>query len=78
MENLIRDYIHSNFVRNGKHIDDQASLFAGNILDSMALSELIYFLEDEFRIVVKPMDVTPNHFDSIQNVVDFVKQKQAG
>ena len=41
----------------------------------MGILELIYFLDEELTIKVKPNEMFPKNLDSINNLPDFIKTK---
>jgi acyl carrier protein len=77
-EQIIRNYILENYL----FTDDQASLDSADsfldkgILDSTGILEVVYFLEDEFDIKIENEEMTPEHLDSVNNIVTFIGQKK--
>ena len=59
-------------------IGDQDSLIRGGIIDSTGIHELIFFLEDQFKLQIVPEEMTPANFDTIDTVDEFVTRKRAG
>jgi hypothetical protein len=47
------------------------------IIDSVGLLELVAFLEEKFDIRVEDEEIIPENFDTINNLVIFVKSKLA-
>jgi acyl carrier protein len=56
-------------------VDDDTSLFKGGVLKSIMLLQLIVFLEESFRIKIKPTEVNIENFDSISSIVRFISKK---
>lgn len=52
------------------------SLFNNHLLDSMNLVALIAFLEEDFGIKVKPMDITIRNFDTVNLIFAYIKRQQ--
>ena len=79
LENKVRNYILENFL----FTDDQSALensdsfLEKGIVDSTGMLEVIYFLEDDFEISVKDNEMVPENLDSVDNIVNFIKSKQA-
>ena len=79
LENKVRNYILENFL----FTDDQSALensdsfLEKGIVDSTGMLEVIYFLEDDFEISVKDNEMVPENLDSVNNIVNFIKSKQA-
>ncbi|GAB2506727.1 acyl carrier protein [Pseudoxanthomonas sangjuensis] len=76
----IKRFILENFLFSDdpSAIGDQDSLIRGGIIDSTGIHELIFFLEDQFKLQIVPEEMTPANFDSIQTVDEFVSRKLAG
>lgn len=75
----IKKFILENFLFSDDEsaIGDQDSLIRGGIIDSTGIHELIFFLEDEFKLTIVPDEMIPANFDSIQTVDEFVRRKLA-
>lgn len=73
----IKRYLLENFLFSTDEtaLGDHDSLIRGGILDSTGIHELVLFIEEEFRIVVAPEEMTPANFDSIEAVDAFVASK---
>jgi acyl carrier protein len=64
-------------VPEGVEITADTSLFRDQLLDSMSLTNLITFLEDEFGIKVGPMDVVFENLDTVNHMVAFIERKRS-
>lgn len=62
---------------SGVTIDADTSLFKDQLLDSMSLTSLITFLEDEFDIKVGAMDVVFENLDTVNHMLAFIERKRA-
>ena len=58
-------------------ITADTSLFKDQLLDSMSLTSLITFLEDEFGIKVGAMDVVFENLDTVNHMLAFIARKKA-
>lgn len=78
IEQQVRDYIHENllFASNNATLANDDSLLEKGIIDSTGVLELIFFLEQQFGIKVHDAELIPENFDSLNNIVRFVQQKQ--
>ena len=47
------------------------------IIDSLGILELVMFVEQEFGVKVADEDVTPENFDSVNKLVNYVQRKLA-
>ena len=76
MHDEIRDFITNDLNKKDMKIENQTSLFKNKILDSLNISELIMFLEDQYSIEVGMSDVNYDNFDSIDNIVGYIQFKR--
>jgi acyl carrier protein len=76
IEQMIRDYVDRNvlFGDAGIEYDDQSSFLAAGILDSMAVLELVSWIEATFGLKVDIRDVTPENFDSVARLAAFLRK----
>ncbi len=81
--NLIRQQIHEyvamNFLFDGSStpLDDNRPLVEDAILDQTGVLELVLFLEETYGIQVDDADLTPDNFDSVNAIADYVFQRLA-
>lgn len=75
----IKKFVLENFLFSDDEtaIADEDSLIRGGIIDSTGIHELIFFLEDEFKLAIVPDEMIPANFDSIHSVDEFVTRKRA-
>lgn len=63
------------FLRDDMNIEDsiapETELFSTGLLDSIAMMNLIAFIEERGKIEVRPADVTLENFDTIQRITDY-------
>lgn len=72
----IRSFIQTNFMVE-EFVDNESFLESG-IIDSLGVIDLMAFIEKEYEIKVDPTDVTPENFDSVDRLANFVcAQRQA-
>lgn len=71
------DLIH--FIRDELNIEDEldagTELFSTGILDSVAMMNIIGFVEEKAAIEVRPADVTLENFDTAQRIVDYAREQ---
>ena len=79
LEDKIRKYILENFLftDDASALDSNDSFLEQGILDSTGILEVIMFLEEEFDVKVQEDEMIPENLDSVLNLVNFVKRKQA-
>jgi acyl carrier protein len=73
----IKNYISENilFSSKGFPYSDDTSFLDNGIIDSMNVLELVAFIEENFGITVEDSDLTPDNFDSIDRMADYIQQK---
>ena len=52
-------------------IEPQTELFSSGVLDSVAMMNLIMFVEEKTRVEVHPGDVTLDNFDTVSRIVAY-------
>jgi acyl carrier protein len=62
---------------NPGELGNQDSLLEMGILDSLAMLDLIAHLEGRYGVTVGEDEMTPENFDSIDAIVDFLGHKAA-
>ena len=77
IKNKIKEYIAENllFSNDGYGFTDDASFLEEGIVDSQGVMELVMFVEEEFKITVEDEDITPDNFDSVSLLSDYIKRK---
>jgi acyl carrier protein len=70
----IRDYIREEFLLGDttRELTDETPLLDG-ILDSLALSQLVGFIEDEFDVTIDDADITSQNFKSVADIGRLVR-----
>jgi len=77
IEDQIKDYIAKNllFSDSGFPYDDNVSFLDEGIVDSVGVMELVSFVEDDFRVHVDDLDITPENFDSVNKIAAYIRRK---
>jgi acyl carrier protein len=77
-EEKIRNYIAEKilFSKNGYAHADDASFLEEGIVDSTSILELVMFIEENFKISVDDAEITPDNFDSVKKLADYVRGKK--
>lgn len=57
-------------------LDPDQNLITGGLLDSVAILQLIVFIEEQFNVTVEDGEVLPDNFQSINLIKEFVERKQ--
>ena len=80
VEERIRDFIARNLLysSDGFPYGDDASFLQEGIVDSLGILQLVEFTQKEFRLTVSQEEVTPENFDSVRKLGEFVRRKGGG
>jgi len=70
----VEGFILEKVTLDGEKIARDEDLLASDILDSMAIVELVSFLEARFGIQVSDDDLMPENFKTIDEIVAFVER----
>lgn len=76
IRHTLRAFIEQKFLRGARSIKDDDSLYETNIIDSLAMLELVAFVETTFDIVIGPSEVTIDHFDSVSRIAQLIERKK--
>ena len=58
-----------------EQIDAETELFSTGILDSVAMMNMIAFVEETARTDIHPADVTLDNFDTVNRIVTLVNNQ---
>jgi acyl carrier protein len=75
----IREFLSESFLYNpdGFPLGDEDSLIANGVIDSTGILELTQFVEDEFQVDVPDEEITPENFDTVNRIFEYVERKLA-
>lgn len=78
VENQIKAYILENFLfsDNGYQLAEDDSFLEEGIVDSTGVLELVMFVEEAFGITVEDEEIVPENFDSVAQLVRYVRRKR--
>ena len=70
----IRTHIKSILIKNGKRPDfsDNDSLVVSGLLDSLAILELLSFIEDQFGVDFAERGFDQNDFDTLNTITSMI------
>ena len=74
--NELKTMIEEELLDNPVKINEETSLFNGQILDSLKLTMLVAFIEDTYEIKVKSLDIIYENFDTINNMKEYIEKNQ--
>jgi acyl carrier protein len=72
----IRHFLSRDLGRDMTGVDDRESLLERGVIDSLAVLQLVTFLQERYDIQVSDDEMMPDNFDSIDAMADFVSAKQ--
>ncbi|HFD87576.1 MAG TPA: acyl carrier protein [Gammaproteobacteria bacterium] len=77
-EEKIRAFILENylFTDDQSELKNDDSFLDQGILDSTGILEIIFFIEDEFKIKIKDEEMMPDNLDSVDKIVGFIQRKE--
>ena len=80
IEAQIRDYLTENvlFSDGPFGYDDNASFLEEGIIDSVAIMDIVMFVEETFTITIEDHEIIPDHFYSVNRLASYIRVKQTG
>jgi acyl carrier protein len=78
IEDGIRAFVTSNLLysENGFPHEDEDSFLQHGVIDSLGVLELVTFAGREFGVPIEPAEITPENFDSVRRLADFIRRKK--
>lgn len=78
IETQLRRYLAENvlFSDGAFDYDDDASLLEEGVIDSVAIMDVVMFVEETFGISIEDHEIVPDHFDSINKLAGYIRVKQ--
>jgi len=79
IEARLRSFLASNilFRDDGYPYSDETSFLESGTVDSMNIMEIVLFAEEEFKVKIADHEIVPANFDSVRNLSEFIRRKQA-
>lgn len=79
-ESEVRNYILENFLftTDESELKNTDSFLERGLIDSTGILELIFFIEQQFKIKVADKEMIPENLDSVNNIVAYLQRKGAG
>jgi len=77
IQETLRNYLATNilFTPEGFGYSDEDSFLDNGIIDSTGVVELVAFIEEQYKISVEDSEITPQNFDSISSLADYLRRK---
>ena len=79
VEEKVRTFVISELTWPGERdrLTNDLSLIDAKVLDSLAIQQMVAFIEAEFGIEVRDEEVLPSNFETIGAIARFVDSKRA-
>jgi len=79
IKDQLRNYIFSELARDNysKNLSDDDSLVENGVLDSVAIVQLLSFIEDNFGIIINDEELIPENFETINSMYSLIKLKES-
>ena len=76
-KDTLTSYLHDQHSLIPAETSDDAGLFSEGLLDSMAIIELVVFIESTANIRLEPEEISLDNLDSTARILRFVAAKKA-
>jgi len=72
----IIDYVKKEYLEedSGQDVTETTKLISSGIVDSFSMVSLKMFLEKKFQIKIPDEKATPEAFDSVENIMNLLRQ----
>jgi acyl carrier protein len=76
IKNLIIDYVKKEYLEEDaeQEVNETTPLISSGIVDSFSMVSLKAFLEKKFNIKIPDEKATPEAFDSVNNIINLLKE----
>ena len=74
----IREFVLQKFpLARKRKVTNQDNLLESGVIDSLGVLDLVTFLQEEFSVTVEDDDLTPENFQNIERMAQFVERSPA-
>ena len=76
IKQMIIDYVKKEYLEedSGQDVTETTKLISSGIVDSFSMVSLKMFLEKKFQITIPDEKATPEAFDSVENIMNLLRQ----
>jgi acyl carrier protein len=76
VHDIVLNYVKNEYLQEGDDlvVDYNTPLISGGIVDSFSMVSLLVFLETTYNIKIPDSKATPEAFDSVNNIVNLLKE----
>lgn len=75
IEDLKKFFLEQKFIKKNDALNESDSLLERGIIDSVAIQELIAFIEKTYNITIDEDDLMPDNFDSLLAIKNYINAK---
>ena len=68
----IREYIVSQHLDGRSELDPKTPLLEWGVIDSLALTDVLAFIEDEFEVTIPAEEITPENLRDLESIAALV------
>jgi len=78
IDEIIRQFLIVNLISfdEDPKIEDDENIFESGFVDSTLAMQLINFIEEKFKIIIKDDDLDLVNFSTINRIVQFIERKR--
>lgn len=75
IKDVVLEYVKNEYLEEGddREVTFDTPLISGGIVDSFSMVSLKVFLENKYNIQIPDAKATPESFDSVNKIVDLLK-----
>lgn len=76
IKDVVLEYVKNEYLEEGddREVTFDTPLISGGIVDSFSMVSLKVFLENKYNIQIPDAKATPEVFDSVNKIVDLLKE----
>ncbi|MGE9270205.1 MAG: acyl carrier protein [Verrucomicrobiales bacterium] len=75
MENELIQILQTEVLSTNQTITRDSQLFEAG-LDSMAIMQLLLHIEDHFHVILEPVDLSRENFQTVPKIVELINSKR--
>jgi acyl carrier protein len=72
----LKDYLLGNIIKNKEILDENESLFSSGLIDSFGMLDLIFFIREQYHVVIEDYDIADNHVDTIKEIIAMIEKRK--
>ena len=72
----LKDYLLENIIKNKEILDENESLFLSGLIDSFGMLDLIFFIGEQYHVVIEDYDIADNYVDTIKEIIAMIEKRK--